>query len=366
MRRFEDYKQEVILTYKKRRDEGKLPHNLQYFTPANLKKECLIVFPDRYAKNDEETFKSLLNVKRNSAEEYLKQVTESNPNIFKPLCNFLKGSTVNIQEINISLKGSTVKTHKRNIELLAWLIDFQPRPHLPADMGEVVKSEWESSVNKTKDVSKKEPEEDKTVDIVQETKEEFSESEPSSSTNKLLDSNNTPEISETIKEEFQEPVSTLTVNGLLDNRPVDTGQKIGNGKFGFPRKFNKAVISFFAAFVIVGGSYFFYDKSNQCMYWNGDEYLTVACDQKIEGANILPRDTFRLKQLKRIKNISEITRGDIGKVYYSKVNGKVEFYTINGAVDVDTSSIENPTDSRKRLLPLSEHMYIEYVEGIKD
>lgn len=332
MRRFEDYKQEVILTYKKRRDEGKLPHNLQYFTPANLKKECLVVFPDRYAKNDEETFKSLLNVKRNSAEEYLKEVTESNPDIFKPLCNFLKGGTVNTQERNISPKG-TVTTQERNIELLAWLIDFQPRPHLPADMSQVVKSEWESSVNKEEEPAKKEPEENKTVDIVEETKEEFSES-----------------------------ASTLTVNGFLDNRSLDNDQKTGNGKFGFPRKFNKAVISFFAAFIIVGGSYFFYDKSSQCMYWNGNEYQTVACDQKIEGANILPKDNFRLKQLKRIKNVSEITRGDIGKIYYSKVNRKVEFYT-TGGVDVDTSGIENPTDSRKRLLPLTEHMYTEYVES---
>lgn len=323
LKRFEDYKQEVILTYKKRRDEGTLPHNLRHLTTANMKKECLSVFPKRYSEKDEDTFKTLLSEERNSAEEYFKKINTVNPDIFRPLCNFLKGNTTN--------------TQNRNIELLAWLIDYQPRPHVEVDIYKLLQTESESLANKREQSAKKESEEDNTVDIVEET-----------------------------KEEFPEPASTLTINGLLDNRSLDNDQKTGNGKFGFPRKFNKAVISFFAAFVIVGGSYFFYDKSNQCMYWNGDEYLTVACDQKIEGANILPRDTFRLKQLKRIKNISEITRGDIGKIYYSKVNGKVEFYTMGGAVNVDTSSIENPTDSRKRLLPLSEHMYIEYVEGIKD
>lgn len=345
LKRFEDYKQEVILTYKKRKDEGTLPYNLRNLTTANMKKECLAAFQNRYSEKDEETFKLLFKEERNSAEEYFKKLKTSNSEIFKALYQFLKGVSND--------------TKDNNIELLAWLIDFHPRPHVYADMGELVKSEWEFSANKSKELY---AEENKTVDIVEETKEEFLESSSIPSPNTLLDNNKIQKANETKKEEFPEQASTLTVNNLLSNHPADNGQKIGNGKIGFPSKFNKAVISFFAAFIIVGGSYLFYDKSNQCMYWNGNEYQTVACDQKIEGANILPKDTFRLKQLKRIKNISEITRGDIGKIYYSKVNKKVEFYT-TGGVDVDTSGIENPTDSRKRLLPLTEHMYTEYVES---
>lgn len=324
LKRIEDYKQEVILAYKKRKDAGTLPRNLQYHTAASLRKECLAVFYKRYSEKDAETFKSLYSEERNSAEEYFNKIKTTSADKFKPLDNFLKGNTTD--------------TKDNNIELLAWLIDFQPRPHVEADIYELVKTEWESSGNKPQELSGK----------------ELPVSEPEEKT---------PGIVGIIREEFPELVSIQPINGLLGGNPPENSQAGNNGKFNIPRKFNKAVLSFFAAFVIVGASYFFYDKSNQCMYWNGDEYQTVACDQKIEGANILPEDPLRLKQLKRIKNVSEITRGDIGKVYYSKVNGKVEFYTADGVVDVDTNSIENPTDSRKRLLPLSEHIYREYIES---
>ncbi|MBB5635037.1 hypothetical protein HDF26_002236 [Pedobacter cryoconitis] len=316
MKRFEDYKEEVILTYKKRRDEGALPYNLRNLTIANMRKECLAVFHRRYSKKDEETFKSLLNVERDSAQEYYKKLNESKADIFKALYNFLK-----------EYSGDT---KDKNIELLAWLIDFQPRPHVKPDTYELVKTEWELSVIKGKVSGKKEIEEDQIVDAYEITKAEFSESAP------------------------VRPINSLLGDIPSDNSPLDENPKSGNGKFGFPRKFNKAVISFVAAFLIMGGSYFFYDMNNQCMYWNGDEYQSINCNQKVEGANIIPKDTFRLKHLKRIKNVAEITRDDIGKVHYSKVNGNVVFYTTGG---------ENPTDSRKRLLPLSEHMYAEHVEG---
>ncbi|MET4141091.1 hypothetical protein [Pedobacter sp. UYP1] len=300
LKRIEDYKQEVILAYKKRKDEGLLPPNLQYHTPANLRKECLAVFHKRYSKKDEETFKLLLDEERSSAEEYFKKIQITSADKFKPLDNFLKGNTGD--------------TKVKNIELLAWLIDFQPRPHVYADVYDLVNIDRELSIRKEKDLSGMAP--------------------PS---NRLLGNNSSGSDSP-------------------GNSSLTSDQKIGKGRFGIPTKFNKAVISFVAVLVIVGGSYFFYDTNTQCMYWNGDEYQSVTCDQNIEGIHVIPKDASRLKQLKRIKNIAEITREDIGKVHYSKVNGQVEFYTAGG---------ENPTDSRKRLLPLSEHMFIEYIEGNK-
>lgn len=371
LKRIEDYKQEVILAYKKRKDEGSLPLNLQYHTPANLRKECLAVFHKRYSKKDEETFKLLLDEERNSAEEYFKKIQITSADKFKPLDNFLKGNTGD--------------TKVKNIELLAWLIDFQPRPHVYADMYELVNMDRESSDHQEKELGGERSVameiEAKTAEAGGIIQKEFPESASDTSTNNLLIKEEQKEIDGIIKADFSQPAIVVQPNGLLSNsspgsgslvnsslarnslsnRSLNSGSlagghKIGKGRFGIPSKFNKAVLSFAAALIIIGGSYFFYDTSSQCMYWNGDEYQSVTCNQNIDGVHIIPKDASRLKQLKRIKNIAEITREDIGKVHYSKVNGQVEFYTAGG---------ENPADSRKRLLPMSEHMYIEYIEGNK-
>lgn len=88
------------------------------------------------------------------------------------------------------------------------------------------------------------------------------------------------------------------------------------------------------------------------MEWDKDHYESIACDQKVNGSVVVALDTSRLSHLKKITNIKSITRSDLRKVYYSKIDGTVEFYTTGG---------ENPTDNRRRLLPMTEHMYEKYV-----
>ena len=88
------------------------------------------------------------------------------------------------------------------------------------------------------------------------------------------------------------------------------------------------------------------------MYWDGKEYQSVGCNEKVDGANIVALDTARLEHMKKITNTGLSTRNDIRKVYYSKVDGKIEFYTGKG---------ENPEDNRRRLLPMTEYIFEKYV-----
>ncbi|WP_158797884.1 hypothetical protein [Pedobacter sp. L105] len=135
--------------------------------------------------------------------------------------------------------------------------------------------------------------------------------------------------------------------------PRDEIQNSGTTTFGVPRKFNKSILAFFGAFIIFSGSYIVYIlRDHQCMYWDGGQYQSIGCNEKVNGATIIALDTSRLAHLKRITNLSSITINDIGKIYYSKVYGKVEFYTTGG---------ENPNDSHKRLLPMTKYMYDKYV-----
>lgn len=312
---FEDYKKEVILAYEKKKKEGTLAPNLQRHTPARLKKECMNVFPARYSEKDSRTFTALF-TKGNNAEEYLQMIRSSDPDIFRPLNNFLKGTTAFIRE-------------EANIEILAWLIDFQPRPHRYGDMYNVHTNQRESELLDPVVL----PVTDRIVDL-------HNDSLPYE-----LDKNesiDTLDNDKGLKEEYKE--GTLT--------PFYPGQK-NDWILGIPLKFKKTITAFFAVLIVLSCSYIYYEMSeHQCMYWDGEKYQSIAYDQKVEGAVIVALDTFRLAHLKKITSHSLITPNDIGKVYYSKTDGKVEFYTSGG---------DNPEDSCKRLLPMTEYIFKKYV-----
>jgi len=313
LKRFEDYKQAVILAYQKKKNDGELPRNLLLSTPANLKKECMQVFPNRYSDRDKETFASLFEP-ANDAGEYLQKVRKASPDKFKPLDLFLK-------------KDTKSGTSEKNIELLAWLIDFEPRPYRPGDIYDLVKSETELLAAET-DQAKVEDQacEEKII-------------ENAIDENKVVDSSNNAKAT---KDDSKE----VSVTTLISSN-------VNNTDYQIPPKFNKTILAFIAAFAILIGSYLFFDRTKQeYMYWDGSQYKSIAYDQKVNGSIIVPLDTFRLVHLKKIKNTAVITRNAIGKVHYSKINGKVEFYTTGG---------ENPEDSNRRLLPMTEYMYEKYV-----
>ncbi|SEB20743.1 hypothetical protein [Pedobacter hartonius] len=113
MSTFDKYKEAVAIAHTKKRTEGRLPANLRDHTAANLKKECIVAFMDRFNLKDTETFTALFGKSENK-EEYFARLRLSDPDIFRPLNNYLKGNTDD--------------TRNQNIELLAWLIDFEPRP----------------------------------------------------------------------------------------------------------------------------------------------------------------------------------------------------------------------------------------------
>ena len=312
LKRFEDYKQAVILAYKEKKKAGQLPPNLDRHTPANLKKECLDEFLQRYSDKDSNTFKTWFG-RADNAEQYYQLIRNADPDIFRPLNNFLKGNTDDTKE--------------RNIHLLAWLIDFEPRPFTSGDIYDLVKSDMESSATLAEPWT--EEHNDNREEIAKEVVEE----------NGTIDQSN---ASENIKTEYKE--------GTL-HAFEDTEQKIE--PYYIPRKFNKTIMAFTVVLVIVIGSYIIYQMTrHQYMYWDGGQYQAIDYDQKVDGAVVVPLDTFRLAHLKKIKNIAAITRNAIGKVHYSKINGKVEFYTTGG---------ENPEDSNRRLLPMTEYMYEKYV-----
>ena len=118
-------------------------------------------------------------------------------------------------------------------------------------------------------------------------------------------------------------------------------------KFKFNKFASKTAISVLSGLII-----WYIITRPISMYWNGNEYLPLSFYQEAPGFTIVKIDPYRLEYLKKITNIKLITRKHIGKIYYSKIKGKVEFYTIRGV---------NPEDTTKDLRPMSEWMYNEHV-----
>ncbi|MES2458673.1 MAG: hypothetical protein V4594_24170 [Bacteroidota bacterium] len=122
---FSEYKEYVILAYKRLRDNGDLSSNLERPTPAHIKRELLFVLVDKhkYLEKDLDTIRSFFGPKNNLT-EYIVAIKNSGTegtDKCRPLNTFLRTLEDDAEEGN---------TDDRNIYLLAILINFRPRPYV--------------------------------------------------------------------------------------------------------------------------------------------------------------------------------------------------------------------------------------------
>jgi hypothetical protein len=111
----DDYKKAVIFDYHQKKVKGLLSLNLSHPTPAKLREECLLILHSRSQEKDEKIIRDFFNFGVIS-DDYSSSIERFDPDKLRPLDKYLK--------------EKTVSTEPRNIELLAWLIDFEPRPYL--------------------------------------------------------------------------------------------------------------------------------------------------------------------------------------------------------------------------------------------
>lgn len=110
---FTDYRLRVIENYQARRETQLLPSNLIQPTTARLKAECIKVCIERYNYKDEIILRNFFGKGANK-EDCLRAIERFEVDKFKPLVNYLK--------------QVTSETDIKNVEILAWLIDFENRP----------------------------------------------------------------------------------------------------------------------------------------------------------------------------------------------------------------------------------------------
>ncbi|MDP9078881.1 MAG: hypothetical protein M3O71_15740 [Bacteroidota bacterium] len=278
---FADYQADVVRDYEEKKRRNALSLNLIHPTRANIRKECLAVFNDRFQKKDENVFRAFFGAQQEPA-GYLKALTKSDPEDYKTLDNYLK--------------KITNSTDIKNIELLAWLIDFEQRPYQSDSL-----RPKGATIEDTELVTEEKPEEFKITEKITEAE-------------------------------------------LPLPKP----------KYG-----RKLVMIILLAIAIVGSGYLgiYYMQHRLtghegCMIWASDHYWPVECHDKSLQGMIFPIDKQQVENFRLIKRTDTLTPYSIGKVYYIKYNGQVEFFTTNGRF---------PADTNRRLLPMSAHILDKYI-----
>jgi hypothetical protein len=380
---FEVYRKKVFDTYIEKRNAGELSIKLLRSTPGNLRDECLIALNTRYKKTDENVLITFLEQK-SDAEGYSKIIRNFETSKFKPLDNYLK--------------GITSFTDDKNIELLAWLIDFEPRPYKYRDIYSKVDTDVTGrSTGSEGDISRiailgeelkgrmavddAEREQHKPGDVnLASENNNIPEQEADALTSNLSGSNHLAQHQELPQEEannlIPNPLITQNSNQQGD-LPKEQAKNIIHNSFiedtdqkdKLPSQTSKwknanirrSIFAFLAAgtvcfttYLLIGNNYSNIDLNNQrCMYWTGDHYQAISCNDKIEDVPIIAMDTFKVNHLKRITRPDTLTGYSVRKVWYAKIDGKVEFYTHSG---------EHPVDHNRRLLPMSRLILSKYAK----
>src|SRR6187402_622208 len=110
---FPDYQQLVMQAYEQKKLSNTLPHGLMHLSPAKLKDECLKKCTKDVNRRDEKVIRDFCG-DLNESKNYHVIIQRCDTDKFRPLVNYLK--------------GKSESTDEKNIELLAWLIDFSGRP----------------------------------------------------------------------------------------------------------------------------------------------------------------------------------------------------------------------------------------------
>lgn len=321
---FIDYQQMIMQAYERKKVNNTLPHGLMHLTPAKLKEECLKRCAKDVNKRDEKIIRDFC-VDLNDARNCYAIIQRCETDKFRPLVNYLKEKS-----------GST---DEKNIELLAWLIDFHGRPW---EMGKEISGDEGIKEDRLSDDTRPAKGDPVTIPDFPADSSETGVDKPAG--NPVI-----PEI----------PIIPVRFVGTIGKEsggvsPAETGRQ---GKAGGKSTKTLAAAVILSLVLGTGGMWWWKDRnqpprSGYCMYWQEDHYEPIACNQKISNARIIALDTMRLKNLKKITRPDTITYLAIGKVWYSKIAGKFEFYTSGG---------EHPVVFNRELRPITGYIIDKYI-----
>ncbi|MEN0052369.1 MAG: hypothetical protein AAGC65_01805 [Mucilaginibacter sp.] len=267
----DNYRILVLENFDQQAEARLLPQELVSPTRKNLKAHALHVCTERFDPKDELMLRAVFG-KKDNREAYIRAIEISSAEKFRTLNNFL-----NDREIYTDFK---------NISLLAWLIDFQPRP-------------------------------------------------------------------------FHHDLTIPDKSVQLPPRPTTPGEDPPTITKAKVRRYLPIFYALASLLVLTAG-YLLWDhnKVNHalgCMIWAADHYEATNCKEIPANTTAYPVNQQLIQTFRKITQPDTLTLHSIGKVWYAKHNGRVEFFTCSGI---------HPLDTNKRLLPMSVHILEKYVYHI--
>lgn len=323
---FADYRSLVLAFYARKKAENALSHRLLHASPANLKDECLEVCATRYLRRDERALSAFFG-KQDGKEGYLLAIKRLDTDKFRPPINFLR--------------SRVTETDEKNVELIAWLIDFDQRPfELGKQYGDLRTEAAPPAMEAPAPVANADTQEaEKKEGMEEETKQVQVEEQ------EIGDANG--QESGEAEEQVSEPAS-VSQAFLLSGEWVGRVPKLRRWPL---------IILCLAAMLVGAGVYlalkFTSDTPPEgCMYWAGDHYERISCNEKKANALIIAYDAERLEHFRKINTPDTITYRSIGRVWYIKLDGNIEYFTADGY---------HPVQIHRKLHPITEYIIRTYL-----
>lgn len=248
-----EYKEKVKAEYFIRLESGGLSSNLTDLSPAKIKAECMLIYNLRGNADDNNVLQDYFGLP-DERSNYSNAIRRLDIDRYRPLVSYLRGANQD--------------PHLKHIELLAWLMNYQPRPYSvalppppPPDPPGGSDSE-ETTSPQAHGLSLKE-----------------------------LWTN------QKIRWALLETMIVIVCVGLAYRNTRDGGDT---------------------------------GLEKQCMVWTTDRYEPIPCDQKPFNKISFALDTFQVHNFRLITQPDTLTAYSVGRVFYGTVNGKPQVFTSMG------------------------------------
>jgi len=307
-----DYERAIKARYSEIISSGQADALLLEPTPAGLKRLCLLKTPE-LTVGDMTAYKRFFTLKENG--DVYNQVDNFETPKFKALCNFLA--------------GDSGKTAIERLELLAVLLDFNPRPYNKFSIAHDFQM-----VNEPTPVYGKENEE------------------------------GDPE--EKMNEEVLESTVTSSVQDIYPENPDRKAAVIPQKFFATPvrqnnTRANRIKLSVLIVLMLFAGVYFIISifREKGCMMWKGDHYEEVPCDLEVNPVaenKVIPIKRDLLLYQKKIIPTDTTTFFNPdreARIFYGRGASKeYEYFTYPG---------KHP-ETRNDLKPITRHIISNHIK----
>jgi len=317
---FIDYSNLVLKEYEERRNSNRLSGLLMHPTTANIRQECLNVYNERIKKGEteEDILRAFFGVPP-AGRSFDYVIERHHADKFRPLRSLIKRK-IRIPSLVI-------------VELLAWLIDFNPRP---LAFAQTTLGTTNEPLTPVKDSNENQSETETAEANVLEIKKGLSSVSILDPENLSLDGKN--KIPATLTE---------------DTNKLSEKKRKGNSQ---TRKLKIVAAIGLIIAILFGGMYFIwqYEKSvnTVCVYWANDHYEQVPCNEDSKGRHIQPMNPERIKSFRKVTQQDTITEWSVGKLYYIKDSNIIKCYTEAG---------NYPEDVNRTLKVLSRRIFEKYL-----